>query len=139
MNKYVKEYMHRGLIFGGFGPIIAGIILFIIDKTGGELELSGFSVFLAIISTYICAFVHAGASVFPQIEHWGKVKAMFWQFVSIYAVYMTAYTINGWLPMKPLIIAIFTSAFLGGFLIVWLVVYLVTRKSIDEMNSKLNS
>ena len=30
MNKYLKEFFHRGLIFGGFGPIILGIVFAIL-------------------------------------------------------------------------------------------------------------
>ena len=76
MNKYVKEYMHRGLIFGGFGPIILGIIYFILSKTVDGFMLSGLEVMTGIISTYLLAFVHAGASIFNQIEHWGISKSL---------------------------------------------------------------
>ena len=31
MNKYVKSYFQRGLVFGGFGPIIAGIVFLILN------------------------------------------------------------------------------------------------------------
>ena len=34
MNKYVKTYLHRGLLFGGLGPIVAGIVLGIIQLSG---------------------------------------------------------------------------------------------------------
>ena len=33
MNKYLKEFLHRGLIFGGFGPLVAGIVFLIIGLT----------------------------------------------------------------------------------------------------------
>ena len=31
MNQYVKNYFLRGLLFGGFGTIVAGIVLWIIQ------------------------------------------------------------------------------------------------------------
>ena len=31
MNKYVREFLHRGLMFGGFGPIVFGIIILCIS------------------------------------------------------------------------------------------------------------
>ena len=33
MTKYVKQFLHRGLVFGGFGPIVAGIIYAILQST----------------------------------------------------------------------------------------------------------
>ena len=32
MNKYVKEFFKRGLIFSGFGPIVAGIVYLCIES-----------------------------------------------------------------------------------------------------------
>ena len=31
MNKYFKEYLKRGMAFGGFGPIIGGIVYLILS------------------------------------------------------------------------------------------------------------
>ena len=30
MNKYVRSFLHRGLMFGGFGPIIIGIVYLVL-------------------------------------------------------------------------------------------------------------
>ena len=76
MNKYVKEFFHRGLVFSGFGPMILGIIYFILSKTVDGFMLSGLEVMTGIISTYLLAFVHAGVSIFNQIEHWGISKSL---------------------------------------------------------------
>jgi hypothetical protein len=71
MNKgYFKAFLHRGLIFGGFGPIIVGIVFFVLSLTLEDFSLSGQEVFFAIISTYLLAFLQAGASIFNQIESW---------------------------------------------------------------------
>ena len=32
-KKYVKEFFLRGMMFGGFGPLVAGIIYFVVSKT----------------------------------------------------------------------------------------------------------
>ena len=84
MKKYVKEYFQRGLAFGGFGPIVMGIVLFIIELCGVNVSLSGAEVLIGVISTYILAFVQAGVSVFNQIESWPVVKSMGIHFISIY-------------------------------------------------------
>ncbi len=51
-----------------------GIVLWIIQLAGVEDRLSGEEVLLGVISTYVLAFVQAGASVFNQIESWPIAK-----------------------------------------------------------------
>lgn len=139
MNKYVKDYLLRGLIFSGLGPVIGGSVYLIIELSGNKLSLSGYEVFLAIITTYIIAFVHAGSSVFPSIERWSKVKAMFVQLLSLYSVYTIGYLINSWIPFKIEIIALYTSCFIGGFLLIWLIVVISSRIVSNKLNEKLNN
>ena len=137
MNKYVKEYLHRGLIFSGLGPIVLGIIYIILHASGVTIELGAWDVFKAILSTYVMAFVHAGSSVFPTIERWSKVKAMFFQGISIYTVYLVGYLINSWIPFSLLAIGLYTACFLLAFAAIWLVVYLTAKKAANKMNEKL--
>ncbi len=138
MNCYVKEFFKRGLMFSGFGPVIAGIVYLCIESSGIDLKLTAGTIFLAIITTYIIAFVQAGSSVFNQIETWPKAKSMFFQMTSIYVVYMGGYLINNWIPFKPMVIIIFTSVFIGIYLSIWLTVYYVTKNVSKKLNEKLN-
>lgn len=137
MNKYVKEYLKIGFMFSGIGPVVAGIIYLILEKTGVSLNLSGFDVFLAIITTYIMAFVQAGASTFNRIEHWGKAKSLFWQMSTIYVVYIGGYLINRWIPLDWKVIIIFTSIYIASYLIVWLFVYFIIKKESKKLNQRL--
>ena len=50
MNKYLKEFLHRGLMFGGFGPIILGIVYWILSVAVEGFSLSGGQVCLGIVS-----------------------------------------------------------------------------------------
>ena len=58
----VKEFVKRGLLFAGLGPVALGIVYLILFYSLEEFQLSGAEVFLAILSTYVLAFVQAGAS-----------------------------------------------------------------------------
>ncbi len=137
MNKYVKEFLHRGLIFSGLGPVVLGIIYIILHASGVKIELGAWDVFKAIVSTYIMAFVHAGASVFPTIDHWSKVKAAFFQGISIYTVYLVGYLINSWIPFSFLAIGLYTGCFVLGFATIWIVFYVTAKKATKRMNEKL--
>ena len=137
MNKYVKDFLKRGLMFGGFGPIIIGIIYWIVSECTENFEISGFEIFLGIISTYMLAFVQAGASVFNQIEHWPLPKSLLCHFGSLYVVYSLCYLINSWIPFEPMVLLIFTVIFVVVYFAVWLTVYLCVRAASRKLNHRI--
>lgn len=138
MNKYVKEFLHRGLIFGGFGPIVVGIVFAILQYTVEGFSLGGTQVLLAIISTYLLAFVQAGVTVFNQIEHWSTVKSLLCHFGSLYAAYSVCYVANSWIPFDPMVLVIFTAIFVVMFFVIWTVVYLSVRAASRKFNKTLH-
>ncbi|MBR6786994.1 MAG: DUF3021 domain-containing protein [Clostridia bacterium] len=135
MNKYLKEFLHRGLIFGGFGPIILGIIYAILQKTVEGFNLDGTEILVAIVSIYILAFLHAGASVLYQIEEWSLLKSTLCHFLLLYLAYGSCYLINNWIPFDPNVLLIFTAIFVGGYLVIWLSV----ARSVKLISRKLNA
>lgn len=137
MNKYVKEFFHRGLMFGGFGPIVVGIIFFILSKSITDFSLSGGQVLLAIISTYFIAFVQAGASVFNQIEEWSLPKSLLFHFLTLYVVYVAAYLVNSWIKFVPEVILIFTIIFVVVYFVVWSIVYFSVKAASKKLNQKI--
>ena len=137
MNKHLQNFLHRGLIFGGFGPIVLGIIFLCIERSGVELNLDGGSILLAIVSTYILAFVQAGSSVFNQIEHWPMAKSTLIHFSSLFAVYSLTYIANSWIAFEPIVLLAFCLIFVLVYLTVWLTVYLCTRAFTKKLNEKI--
>lgn len=137
MNKYLKEFLHRGSIFGGFGPIILGIVYFILSKTLNDFSLNGTDVLLGIVSTYLLAFVQAGSSVFNQIEHWSTPKSLFCHFGSLYAVYVFFYVANSWIPFEWGVIGIFTLIFVVLYFIIWFTVYFIVKATGKKLNAVL--
>ena len=137
MNKYLKEYLHRGLMFAGFGPVILGIIYFILSKTINDFSINGSEAFLAIVSIYVLAFVHAGSSVFNQIEHWPLAKSLLCHFVSLYMVYVLCYCMNSWIPFEWGVIGIFTAIFVAVYFVVWSTVYFIVKSTSKKLNKTL--
>lgn len=137
MNKYVKRFLHIGLIFSGLGPIVFGIIMLCISYSDANFNPTGLEIFKGIITTYIIAFVHAGSSVFPQIESWSKMKAMFFQGLCVYLVYLVGYLVNDWLPLSALAIGLYSACFIAAFCITWLIVYLIVNKATKQMNERI--
>ncbi len=137
MKNYVKIYFHRGLLFAGFGPVITGIVFLFLNHTLEDFSLSGAEVCLAIISTYLLAFIHAGASVFNQIEEWPLAKSLFCHFVSIYLAYSLCYLINSWIPFEPMVLLIFTAIFVVTYFIIWISVYFSVKAASKRFNTLL--
>ncbi len=137
MKKYVKEFFHRGLIFGGFGPIVVGIVYIIISKIETGFSLSAAQVLLAIVSTYLLAFLQAGATVFNQIEHWPLPKSLLCHFVTLYFAYTICYLLNTWIPFEPMVLLIFSSIFIVTYFVVWFIVYACVKATSKKFNKKL--
>ncbi len=133
----VRDFFFRGLMFGGFGPIIAGIVFLVLHFTLKDLTLTGLQVFTTIVSTYLLAFVHAGASVFNQIESWPLAKSTLCHFGLLYIAYVLCYVINSWIPFEPLVLGIFTAIFAVGYAVIWLAVYVSIRVTVKRLNRSL--
>ncbi len=138
MNTYVKTFLHRGMLFGGFGPIVVGIVYAILQATVADFAVTGGQVLLAIVSTYLLAFLQAGATVFNQIEHWPLAKSLLCHFATLYAAYTLFYVGNTWIPFEPTVLLIFTAIFVGGYFLVWGIVWLCIKTASKKMNKKLN-
>lgn len=136
--KWFKTFLKRGLAFAGLGPIITGIVFLILSYAIEDFHLGGVQVFLAIISTYILAFVQAGASVFNQIEEWPLLKSLGIHLLSNYLIYVLCYLINSWIPFEPIVILIFTGIFIVTYFVIWITVYLIVKQASKKLNAKLN-
>ena len=137
MNKYLKNFLQRGLAFGGFGPIIVGIVFAVLQYTAKDFSLTGTEILFAIISTYLLAFVQAGASVFNQIESWSIPKSLGFHLLTLYAAYVVCYLANSWIPFEPMVILIFTAIFLAVYFIVWVIVYISIKAVTKKLNKKI--
>lgn len=137
MNKYVKSFFHRGLMFGGFGPIICGIIFYIISLNNNDFSVDGKQILIAVLSTYIIAFVHAGASVFNQIDEWPIAKSLLFHLGSLYVVYTGCYLFNSWIPFDFRTILVFTAIFLLIYFTVWTIVVISIKATSKKMNKSL--
>ena len=137
MNKYLKEFLHRGLIFGGFGPIVLAVIYLILSYSQVGFYLNGSETFVAIVSIYFLAFIHAGASIFNQIEEWAISKSLFVHLLTLYVAYTTCYLINAWIPFEPMFLLIFTACFVALYMVIWLIVFVAVKTLGKKLNKKI--
>ena len=139
MNKYLKEFLHRGLMVGGFGPIVAGIVYLIIGLVVKDVTVLPYEMFMSILSTYILAFLVAGASVFYQIEKWSFTKASLFHFIILYVSYTLCYLVNDWISFTLIDYLIFTAIFIAGYIIIWLIIVISIKSAEKRLNEKINN
>jgi hypothetical protein len=124
-------------MFGGFGPIIVGIVYYILSLTIDSFSISGGQLLLVISSSYVLAFVQAGVSVFNQIEDWSVAKSLLCHFSFLYITYVTCYLLNTWIPFDINVVLIFTAIFVALYLVIWLTVYFSVKAVAKRLNAKL--
>ena len=124
-------------MFGGFGPIVTAIVIFIVSKFTEGVSLSGTEILIATVSTYILAFIQAGASVFNSIEEWPIMKSLLCHFSVLYIAYVLCYVINAWIPFDIKVVAVFTAVFIAGYFAVWTVVYLSVKSVSRKLTKKI--
>lgn len=136
MNKYVKNFLLRGMLFGGFGPIVVAIVLFVISFFD-TVSLSALQLLVAVVSGYLLAFVQAGATVFNQIEHWPLLKSIGVHFLTLYLAYSLCYIVNSWIPFEPKVLLIFTGIFAAVYAVIYITVYLIIKSTTKKLNKAL--
>ncbi len=137
MNGYVRKFLHRGLVFGGFGPIVVGVVYWVLSHELKDFSLSGSEVFLGILSTYLLAFVHAGASVFNQMDEIPLALSSLMHFGTLYVAYTLCYLLNAWIPFELTVFLIYTLIFVVGYFAVWISVYASVRAASRRFNTCL--
>ena len=137
MKKNINEFIRRGLIACGFGPIVLAIIYLILQKQGAIQTLTVNEICLSILSIALLAFVVGGTNVVYQIERLPLMLAVLLHGGILYAAYLATYLVNHWLERGVVPFLVFTAIFVVGYLFIWAVIYSIVKKSTDEINQRL--
>ena len=138
MRKYVVEFLKRGMSFCFGGPLVLAIVYGILGLVGAVENFTVGEVVTGIFSSTLLAFIAAGVTVIYTIDKLSPFSAALIHGVVLYLDYILLYLFNGWLQssLKPRMI--FTICFVLGYLIIWAIVFVVTRKCTKKLNESLN-
>ena len=139
MKKHIKKFVARGLFVCGLGPIALAIVYAVLNATGAVSEMSVSEMVIGITSVTVLAFIAGGISMIYDVERLPIAIAALIHAGVLYLDYIVIYLINGWLKEGIVPFVIFTSCFFVGFALIWLIIYLTTKKSADEINMALSS
>ncbi len=139
MKRFWKEFCKRGLLVSCSGPLIVAIVYACIGASGNLTSLTPNEVCIAIISSAVMAFVAGGITAIYTVEKMPLVKTVLLHGAVLYIDYLAMYLLNRWMPLKMSTIAIFTAIFVGGYAIISLCIYLVTRRHTEKINRQIQS
>ncbi len=137
MKKIFLEFIRRGLIACGFGPMVLAIFYLILQRQAVIQLLTVEEVCLGIFSLSALAFIAGGMNVVYQIERLPLAVAILLHGSVLYASYLGTYLLNGWLARGSIPLLAFTVIFLVGYLTIWAIIYSVTRRRTAKLNEML--
>lgn len=137
MKKFWKEFLFRGLICAGGGPLVLAIIYGILGAVGTVESLSPNEVCMGILTIMLLAFIAAGMTAIYQMEQLPLPIMILLHGGALYIAYILIYLLNGWLQHSLIPIAIFTGIFVAGYAVIWLIIYCVEKAKTEALNKKL--
>ena len=137
MKDIVSDFIRRGLVACGLGPIILAVLYLILQHKGAINTLTVNQVCVGIISLSALAFIAGGMNVVYQIEHLPLMMAITIHGGVLYISYLVTYFLNDWLEWGTAPILVFTGIFLVGYLAIWAVIYAIIKRNTDQVNEQL--
>lgn len=137
MKKIFLEFCRRGMIASGFGPIVLAIVYLILDYYSNIELLTVNQVYIGIFSLSALAFIAGGMNVVYQIERLPLMYAIFLHGIVLYVVYLITYLINDWIVLGLTPIFVFTGIFVLSYIVIWVFIYIITKKNTDKINQIL--
>ena len=137
MKKFFSEFLRRGLIACGFGPIVLAIVYMILHQTANVQTLTVNQVCIGIFSITVLSFIAGGMNAVYQIEQLPLMVAILIHGIVLYVSYLTTYIINNWLEWSLTPILAFTGIFIVAYLVIWAIIYSVIRRNIKQLNKML--
>ena len=139
MKKFWKEFLLRGLICAGGGPIVLAIIYGILGATDTVVAFSPREVCMGILTITLLAFIAAGMTAIYQMEQLPLPTMILLHGGALYIAYILIYLLNGWLLNQLTPILVFTGFFVAGYALVWLIIYFIEKAKANKLNNLLNN
>ena len=137
MRQILYDFMRRGLIACGFGPMVLAVLYLILQKYDVVQTLTVNEVCLGIFSLAALAFIAGGMNVIYQIEQISLMPAILIHGTVLYVAYLGTYLVNGWLEWGITPLLVYTGIFACGYLIIWAIIYSVTKRRTQRLNEIL--
>ena len=137
MKKHILDFLRRGLVAWGFGPLVLAVLFLILKQQGLVETLTVEQVSMGIFSLSALAFIAGGMNFIYQIEQLPLMVAILIHGSVLYISYLVTYLLNGWLEWGGVPIGVFSAIFVLGYLAIWAVIYAIIRRNTAKINKIL--
>lgn len=138
MKRFFWEFLRRGAIASGIGPIVLAIIYMILQQAAEVEALTVDQVCIGIFSLTALAFIAGGLNALYQIERLPLMFAILIHGSVLYVSYLVTYLINDWLDFGAIPIIIFSAIFVVGYIVIWAIIYSIIKRNTARVNEILN-
>ena len=137
MKKFVLDFVRRGLIATGLGPIVLAIVYLILKQSAAIDTLTVSQVCIGIFSLSALAFIAGGMNAIYQVERMPLMTAILIHGGTLYIGYLGTYLLNDWLDFGIIPIIVFTAIFVVGYIVIWAIIYSIIRRNTAKLNEML--
>jgi hypothetical protein len=137
MKKFILDFLRRGFIACGLGPIVLAIPYLILQQTAAVEMLTVKEVCIGIFSLTALAFIAGGMNAIYQIEQFPLMIAILLHGTILYISYLVTYLLNDWLEWGAVSIIVFSAIFVIGYLVIWAVIYSIIKRNTAMLNEGL--
>ena len=137
MKKYILEFLRRGFVACGFGPIVLAVFYLILQHQADVQTLTVHQVCLGIFSLSALAFIAGGMNFIYQFEQLPLMVAILIHGSILYISYLATYLLNDWLEWGARPILVFSGIFVLGYIGIWAVIYTSIKRNTAQVNELL--
>ena len=137
MKKFILDFLRRGLVACGLGPIVLAVLYLILQQSAAIETLTVNQVCIGIFSLTALAFIAGGMNAVYQIERLPLMVAILIHGVVLYVSYLGTYLLNQWLDRGATPILVFSSIFVVGYLTIWAIIYSIIKRNTEKLNEIL--
>ena len=134
MKKILLEFIRRGLMACGIGPIVLAILYLILQHQAAVETLTVNLVCVGLFSLSALAFIAGGMNAVYQIEQLPLMAAILIHGCVLYISYLGTYLLNDWLEWGMIPILVFSGIFVLGYLVIWVIIYSITQRNTEKLN-----
>ena len=137
MKKFVLEFVRRGFIATGLGPIVLAIVYLILKQSAAIDTLTVNQVCIGIFSLSALAFIAGGMNAIYQVERMPLMTAILIHGGALYIGYLGTYLLNDWFDFGVIPIIVFTAIFVVGYIVIWAIIYSIIKRNTAKLNEML--
>lgn len=137
MKRFALRFVRQGLFAAPLGAAVLAAVYFALGRSGAVSTVSSEKVAVEILTVMLLAFIAGGVPIVYSVERLSLPIAILIHAAVLYLDYAIIYLSNGWMDLRTLPFAVFSLCFAVGFALIWLFIFLFTRRHARRLTLSL--